>query len=158
MHNEASAVKTALWFQFTASATPAPTPTTSALAMGVPVRGETLPRTPWNGSDRSRAIENTIREPDVCTASVHANTATATAASSMRPLTPPSRLVSTPARPPEASVPSVRLGAATRPPRSRSTPPSPETTRARMIVLGVVERGWWVSSESSPAESKPTIT
>ena len=34
----------------------------------------------------------------------------------------------------------------------------PDTTSARMIVRGVVRRGAWVSSESSPAESKPTMT
>lgn len=39
-----------------------------------------------------------------------------------------------------------------------SAPPSPETVSARMIVFGVVFRGLWVSSASSPAESKPTIT
>src|SRR3954454_10099180 len=110
MHSEARAVKTALWFQLTARASAAPTPTTTDVAIGVPVRGDTFPSTRQNGSDRSRAIENIIREPDVCTASVQAKPPTPPPPTPTRPPPSPSRPVSTEASPPLASVPSVSDG------------------------------------------------
>jgi hypothetical protein len=57
-----------------------------------------------------------------------------------------------------ARLPSVRLGAAISAPRMSSAPPIADAMSARRIVRGVVRRGAWVSSASSPAESNPTIT
>ena len=122
------------------------------------MRGETLPSAFANGKAPSRDIEYIIRAPEVWQASVQAKTATATQQSSSRPSTLPSRSVSTQDRPSEERLPSVRLGAAISAARISRPPPRPEVVSARMIVFGVVLRGAWVSSASSPAESKPTMT
>lgn len=154
----ASAVKIVVELMLTSKAIAAPTPTTIEVMIGIPVRGDTLARNLCPGSAFSRAIEYIIRAPDVWHASMHANTATATQHSSSRPSTSPKRSCTTQARPNAPRLPSVRLGAAIRPPRMSSPPPTPDVVTARMIVFGVVLRGECVSSASSPAESNPTIT
>ena len=57
-----------------------------------------------------------------------------------------------------ARSPSVSDGAAISAAMIRNAPPIPDATTARMIVRGVVARGLCVSSDSSPALSKPTST
>jgi len=44
------------------------------------------------------------------------------------------------------------------PASSSSAPPIPDTISARRMARGAVRRGSLVSSDSSAAESKPTIT
>ncbi len=57
-----------------------------------------------------------------------------------------------------ASLPSSRLGAAMSAAIIISPPPMPEMMSAERMVRGAVLRGFLVSSDSSPAELKPTIT
>ena len=143
---------------FSPSSRPASTPETTMGSTGVPVLVATLDRTGDSGSTLSRDIEKIIRLVAVWIASVQTQIATATSSSSSLPGSVPSRLVSTYGRPWLARLPSVRLGAAINAATIRKAPPTPETTTARMIVRGAVARGLWVSSDSSPAESKPTST
>ena len=129
------------------------------VAIGVPVRGDTAARMRQNGRERSRAIEYIIREPEVCTARVQANTATdhgdeqQSAEDRAEPLGDAPRRCRR-WRGCRRSGWARRRGSAT----ISSAPPSPETTTARMIVFGIVLRGACVSSASSPAESNPTST
>ena len=153
-----SAVKTAVCGRLTTRARTAPRPTTIEQAIGVPVRGLTRDSVLWNGSARWRAIENIIREPDVWQASVHTQIAMMTSTSMIRPAVPPKTASTTYGIPTVASLPSVRLGAAISAAMSSRAPPIPETTSARMIVRGAMRRGVCVSSDSSPAESNPTMT
>ena len=158
MHRLDSAVKTALCPRLTTRTRAAPTPTTSEVTIGVPVRGETLAEDAVERQRLLPAIEYIIREPEVWQASVQTQIAIMTSTSMMRPAVAPKTASTTYGRPTVARLPSVRLGAAISAAISSSAPPTPETTSARMIVRGVMRRGAWVSSDSSPAESKPTMT
>src|SRR5258707_1322216 len=112
MHRLDSAVNTALCPMLTTRARAAPTPTISEVTIGVPVRAETLPRTPWNGSAFCLAMEYIIRAPEVCQASVQTMIAITTSARMMRPAVPPKTASTTNGRPTVPRVPAVRLGAA----------------------------------------------
>src|ERR1700756_1925683 len=109
MHRLDSAVNTALCPMLTTRARAAPTPTTSEVTIGVPVRGETLPRTPWNGNAFCLAMEYIIRAPEVWQASVQTIIAIVTSARMMRPAVGPKTASTTYGRPTVARLPSVRL-------------------------------------------------
>src|ERR1700748_3332266 len=89
MHKLDSAVNTALCPRLTTRARAAPTPTTIEVTIGVPVRGETLPREAWTGSAFCRAIEYIIRAPEVWQASVQTMIAMVTSTSTIRPAVAP---------------------------------------------------------------------
>src|SRR5579871_6809911 len=112
MHRLDSAVNTAVWPRLTTRTRAAPTPTTSEVTIGVPVRGETLPRTAWNGSAFCLAMEYIIRAPEVWQASVQTMIAIVTSTSTIRPAVAPNTDSTTYGRPTVARLPSVRLGAA----------------------------------------------
>src|SRR3954454_22786746 len=158
MQTLANAVNSDASPTLTASSPIARTPTTTAGRTGGPVAGETRPSRAEYGHTPSRDIENIIRVAAVWMASVQTQIAIATSARKTLPTVSPSVLVSTYGRPPVASLPSVRLGAARIAPSKSSAPPTADVTSARRIARGAVRRGSRVSSDSSPALSKPTIT
>ena len=104
MHRLDSAVNTALCPRLTTRTRAAPTPTTSEVTIGVPVRGETLPRTPWNGSAFCLAIEYIIRAPEVWQASVQTMIAITTSTRMMRPAVAPKTASTTYGRPTRGEV------------------------------------------------------
>ena len=83
--------------------------------------------------------------------------ATTTSHSRTLPQNDPSTESRTYGSPPTASS-SPRLGAAIRAPSSMSPPPMADTVNAKRMVRGATRRGFLVSSASSPAEPKPTMT
>src|SRR6202046_3168363 len=110
MHRLDRAVNTAVCPRLTTRTRAAPMPTTSEVTIGVPVRGETLARTAWNGSAFCLAIEYIIRAPEVWQASVQTMIAITTSTRMMRPAVAPKTASPTYGRTTLARLPSGGTG------------------------------------------------
>src|ERR1700739_4369200 len=105
------AVNTAVCPRLTTRTRAAPTPTTREVTIGVPVRGETVPRAAWNGSAFCLAMEYIIRAPEVWQASVQTMIAIVTSTRMMRPAVAPKTASTTYGRATVARVASGRHAA-----------------------------------------------